>query len=61
MNESAKAIIEEVNNYMVKTDLSVTKLRMVEASKSKDKDYTEYQFKNKKLNTTISVNRFSLK
>ena len=64
LNDAAKAIIEEVNIYLDKSDLSVTRLRMVEASKdknAKDKDFTEYQFSNKKLNVDIPASRFSIK
>jgi len=64
LNDAAKAIIDEVNIYLDKNDLSVTRLRMVEASKdkkAKDKDYTEYQFSNKKLNVDIPASRFSIK
>jgi len=64
LNDAAKTIIDEVNIYLDKNDLSVTRLRMVEASKdkkAKDKDYTEYQFSNKKLNVDIPASRFSIK
>ncbi len=64
LNDAAKAIIDEVNIYLDKGDLSVTRLQMVEASKdkkAKDKDYTEYRFSSKKLNTDIPASRFSMK
>ena len=64
LSEAAKAILDEVNIYLDKNDMSVTRLRMIEASKdkkTKDKDYTEYQFSDKKLNTDIPTNRFSIK
>ena len=64
LGEAAKAILDEVNIYLDKNDMSVTRLRMVEASKdkkAKDKDYTEYQFSDKKLNVDIPVSRFSVK
>ncbi|MDR1730022.1 MAG: outer membrane lipoprotein carrier protein LolA [Prevotellaceae bacterium] len=64
LSDGAKAIIDEVNIYLEKSDLSVTRMRMVEASKdkkAKDKDYTEYQFSNKKLNADIPASRFSIK
>ena len=63
-NEAAKAILEGVNIYLDKNDLSVSRLIMLEASKdknAKDKDYTEYQFSNKKLNVDIPASRFSIK
>ena len=63
-NAAAKAILEGVNIYLDKNDLSVSRLVMLEASKdknAKDKDYTEYQFSNKKLNVDIPASRFSLK
>ncbi len=62
LNESAKAIIDEVDIYLDKNDMSVTRMRMVEASKdkkAKDKDYTEYQFLNKKLNAAIPASQFN--
>ncbi len=64
LNDAAKTIIDEVNIYLDKNDLSVTRLRMIEASKdkkAKDKDYTEYQFTNKKLNVDVPASRFSVK
>ena len=63
-NEAAKAILESVSIYLDKNDLSVSRLLMLEASKdknAKDKDYTEYQFSNKKLNVDIPASRFSIK
>lgn len=62
--EEAKAILDEVNIYLDKNDLSVTRLQMVEATRdknAKDKDYTEYQFSNKKMNVNIPVSQFTIK
>jgi len=62
--EAAKAILESISIYLDKNDLSVSRLLMLEASKdknAKDKDYTEYQFSNKKLNVNIPASRFSIK
>jgi outer membrane lipoprotein-sorting protein len=64
LNESAKAILDGVNIYLDENDLSVTRLQMIEASKdkkAKDKDYTEYQFSDKKLNVDIPESRFAVK
>ena len=63
-NEGAKAMLEGINIYLDKNDLSVSRLVMLEASRdknAKDKDYTEYQFSNKKLNVSIPASRFSIK
>jgi len=62
LNEAAKAILDGVDIYFDKNDLIVTRMRMIEASKdkkAKDKDYTEYQFLNVKLNATIPASRFN--
>jgi outer membrane lipoprotein-sorting protein len=56
--------LEEINIYFDKKDLSVISLILIETSKnlkSKDRDYTKYDFFNKKLNVNIPDEFFEIK
>ncbi len=56
-----KTALDEITICLNKNDMSLTRMRMTEISTGKDKDYTEYQFSDKKLNISIPANYFSIK
>jgi outer membrane lipoprotein-sorting protein len=56
-NEKMKQMLNEVQIYFDKNDLTVSILKMVESGE----DYTKINFINKKLNTEIPVEKFSFK
>jgi outer membrane lipoprotein-sorting protein len=53
--EKMKQMINEVQIYFDKNDLTVTRIRMIESGE----DYTRIDFLNKKLNTEIPIEKFS--
>jgi len=55
--ESMRKMLNEVQIWFDKTDLTVSRITMVEAGG----DYTKIDFVNKKLNTEIPVEKFSFK
>ncbi|MCB9017130.1 MAG: outer membrane lipoprotein carrier protein LolA [Prevotellaceae bacterium] len=64
LNATAKKYIEEVDIRLLKSDLSVSSMKMVEPSKkadAEDKDFTEYIFLDKKMNVTIPASKFSVR
>jgi outer membrane lipoprotein-sorting protein len=64
LNNSAKSILDEVNIYFNKAEMSVARMKMIEPSQDKKnvaKDYTEYRFSNQKLNSAIPASRFAIK
>jgi outer membrane lipoprotein-sorting protein len=56
-SEKMKKILNEVQIYFDKNDLTVSSLKMVESGG----DYTRIDFINKKLNTEIPIEKFSFK
>jgi outer membrane lipoprotein-sorting protein len=54
-NEKMKQMLQEVQIYFDKSDLTVASLKMVESGE----DYTKIDFINKKLNTDIPLEKFS--
>jgi outer membrane lipoprotein-sorting protein len=64
LSASTKSILDQVNIYFNKADMSVARMRMIEAPQDKKaatQDYTEYRFSNQKLNSTIPAGRFAIK
>jgi outer membrane lipoprotein-sorting protein len=55
--EKMRQMLNEIQIYFDKNDLTVSRLKMVESGE----DYTRIDFKNKKLNTEIPIEKFSFK
>jgi outer membrane lipoprotein carrier protein len=56
-NEKMKQMLNEVQIYFDRKDLTVSSLKMIESGE----DYTRINFINKKLNTEIPVEKFNFK
>ena len=55
--EEMKGMLKIIKIYIDKTDISVSKIKMIESSD----DYTSIEFTNRKLNQTIDNSIFNLK
>jgi outer membrane lipoprotein-sorting protein len=56
-SEAMRKMLNEVQIWFAKSDLTVTRIRMVESGG----DYTKIDFTNKKINTEVPVEKFSFK
>ncbi|HLO60387.1 MAG TPA: outer membrane lipoprotein carrier protein LolA [Bacteroidales bacterium] len=55
--EAMRKMLNEVQIWFAKSDLTVTRIRMIESGG----DYTKIDFTNKKINTEVPVEKFSFK